>query len=149
MNESRAQLWYSKAMVRIEAGNRHPYWKAVAGLTALGLVAGCGNYGEPVIVSGVPAQVDYKEKKSEYDPSNPPLWPIVYYFGLEQCEADIEMTVDGGKVTDPSFNPEIRTYDEACFVRRMEVPREIYEKYEEGATITFEGTVGEPINRIG
>lgn len=122
--------------------------KLIGTVLTLKLVSGCGTYGDPLIVSGVPAQIDYKISQSEYDASNPPLWPEVYYFGLEQCTADIELAQKGNDVTDPGFNPDLHTYAPDCFIRRMEVPREVYENHEEGEVLVFEGPVGEPINHI-
>lgn len=127
----------------------YPSSKAVALLLSVTVVSGCGNYGKPSIVAGVPAQVDYKEKQAEYDPSNPPLWPEHYYFGLEQCPADIAKAKSGQPVDHPSFNPATHEHDPQCFVQRVEVPLNVYNQYQEGATIIFQGAVGQAIGRVG
>lgn len=130
----------------IQSSARRP--GVIIGLLALGLAAGCGSQGKPQVVAEVPAQVDYKKSQAEYDPSNPPLWPTVYYLGLEQCPADIEAAKAGKPISSPSFDPATHTYSQDCFIQRVEVPRAVYDKYAEGDTIIFDGKVGEPIGRV-
>ncbi|HEX8182241.1 MAG TPA: hypothetical protein VF575_01410 [Candidatus Saccharimonadales bacterium] len=136
-----------------EKGNHKIFDKKTAQALGTGailmLVANCGQSGEQQIVSGVPAQIDYKRAQSEYDASNPSLWPTVYYFGLKQCISDIESVKNGLTVNRPSFNLDTHTSDPGCFVKRTEVSASTYNKFNENATIVFSGKTGEPIGPIG
>ncbi len=125
-----------------------PSSKAAALLLSISIISGCGKYGDPSIVSQVPAQVDYKKVQAEYDAGNPSLWPEHYYFGLEQCPKDIKLAEAGQQIDHPSFNAATHTYSPDCFIQQVEVPQDVYNRYSEGSTIVFEGLVGQPITRV-
>lgn len=117
-------------------------------LASTAFLSGCGANGRLEIVSGVPVQVDYKMAEPEYDPAVPAAWPMSYYLGLEQCQADIDATLANQPIETPHFDPATNAAAPDCIVKRVEVAKVMYDEYQQGQVVTFTGTPGQPIGRI-
>lgn len=110
---------------------------SVVAALCLPSLTSCASASRPHVVYDVPAQIDSKFSRNEYDPSNPPLWPTRYYFVMEQCPEDIDTYRRLGEVASPHFDPEINKHNQDCFVDSLLVSRQEYELYPAGTVLIF------------
>jgi hypothetical protein len=103
---------------------------------------------ESDIVAGVPGQVEDHDT-SEYCAGMVKgiciNWETEYYLTIEQCPADVQAAKEGQETT--SFNPDLGAIYEGCNYDNVQVNSATFYETPAGATITFDGEVGEPLHR--